>query len=223
VYELHGVRPGEFGGTIADFARLVHPDNAAAVGAGIERALQGGQSFEAEFRVPFADGRTRWLATRAEVIRDAGGRPIRMVGSTNDVTERVELLAAERQSRAVAENARRRLELLARTGAVLSRSLEPDATLQAMASMVVPEIADWCRVDLLDGAGQLRRALTYHSDPDKARTAAALAARLHVPASSVGSMAWVVANGVPHLEDFAAPRDRDRDLLAFADAIGLRS
>lgn len=220
---MHGVRPGEFGGTIADFARLVHPDNAAAVGAGIERALQGGQSFEAEFRVPFADGRTRWLATRAEVIRDAGGRPIRMVGSTNDVTERVELLAAERQSRAVAENARRRLELLARTGAVLSRSLEPDATLQAMASMVVPEIADWCRVDLLDGAGQLRRALTYHSDPDKARTAAALAARLHMPASSVGSMAWVVANGVPHLEDFAAPRDRDRDLLAFADAIGLRS
>lgn len=223
VYELHGVRPGEFGGTVADFARLVHPDDVAAVGAGIERALQGGQSFEAEFRVQLADGRTRWLATRAEVIRDADGRPIRMVGSTNDVTERVELLAAERQSRAVAENARRRLELLARTGAVLSRSLEPDATLQAIASMVVPEIADWCRVDLLDGAGQLRRALTYHSDPDKAREAAALAAQLHVPASSVGSMAWVVANGVPHLEDFEVPRDRDRDLVAFAGAIGLRS
>ncbi|MDP3719563.1 MAG: PAS domain-containing protein [Acidobacteriota bacterium] len=223
VYELHGVKPGEFGGTVADFARLVHPDDAPAVGAALETALQGGQSFEAEFRVQLADGRTRWLVTRAEVIRDDDGRPVRMVGSTNDVTERVELLAAERQSRAVAENARRRLELLARTGAVLSRSLEPDATLQAIASIVVPEVADWCRVDLLDATGQLRRALTYHSDPDKAREAAALAARLHVPADSEGSMAWVAANSVPHLEDFEVPRDRNPDQVTFARAIGMRS
>ncbi len=77
VYELHGVKPGEFGGTVADFARLVHPEDAPAVGAGIERALQGGQSFEAEFRAQLADGGTRWLATRAEVMRDADGRPVR--------------------------------------------------------------------------------------------------------------------------------------------------
>ena len=226
VYELHGVTPGEFGGTVADFARLVHPDDAPAVAAGIRSALQGGPPFEAEFRVPLADGRTRWLATRAEVICDAGGRPVRMIGSTNDVTERVELLAAERQSRAIAEEARRRLELLARAGSVLSRSLEPDATLQAIASIVVPEIADWCRVDLRDGHGEMRRALTYHANPEKARAGAALVARLSVPAEIVGSMAWVAANGVSHLENFevASPEGpRHGDLLTFADAIGMRS
>jgi hypothetical protein len=39
------------------------------------------------------------------MIRDAAGTPIRMIGLTNDVTERVELLAAERRSRAAAEEA----------------------------------------------------------------------------------------------------------------------
>jgi hypothetical protein len=33
---------------------------------------------------------------------------------------------------------------------VLSRSLQPHATLEAIASIVVPGIADWCRVDLVD-------------------------------------------------------------------------
>ena len=112
---------------VPDFARLVHPDDAAAVRTGIDQALKGGASFAAEFRVTLRDGSLRWLATRAEVVRDATGKPVRMVGSTNDVTERVELLVAERQSRAAAEGARRRLELLAKAGTVLSRSLEPAA------------------------------------------------------------------------------------------------
>ena len=69
------------------------------------------------------DGSLRWLATRAEVIRDATGKPVRMVGSTNDVTERVELLVAERQSRASAEGARRCLELPAKQRAWAHRQI----------------------------------------------------------------------------------------------------
>ncbi len=225
VYQLHGVESGEFGGRVADFARLVHPDDVAGVAAEIEKALKGGVSFAAEFRVPLKDGRLRWLSTRAEVIRDAAGKAVRMVGSTNDVTERVELLAAERRSRAAAEAARRRLELLAQAGAVLSRSLEPDATLQAIASIVVPDIADWCRVDLIDASGTMQRALTYHSDPHKAREGEALAARLHVPEHFHGSMAWVAAHRTPHLEnlDLPAVGERNPNLMSFAQAIGMRS
>ncbi|MEO8681344.1 MAG: ATP-binding protein [Vicinamibacterales bacterium] len=227
VYELHDVPAGGFGGRVADFAALVHPDDAGGVGAAIQDALKSGDSFAAEFRVPLRNGRIRWLSTRAEVIRDQDGKPVRMVGSTNDVTERVELLAAERRSRAVAEQARRRLELLAKAGSVLSRSLEPDATLRAIASIVVPDIADWCRVDLLDAAGEMRRALTYHSDPETARRGTELVARLRVPPESPGSMAWVAAHGQPFLTNLDAPvhvdPTRDHDLLTFAEAIGMRS
>ncbi len=144
-----------------------------------------------------------------------------------DAAQVEELLAAERAARAAAEGARRRLELLASAGSELSRSLEPDSTLQAIASTLVPAIADWCRVDLVDKNGVLQRALTHHSDPQKARFGTELAARLRAAPGAVGSMAWVVETGQPYLAHFSPPTEfdavRDRDLLTFADAIGMRA
>ena len=225
VYELHGVEPGKFGGTVEAFAALVHPDDVDAVRAKLERGLKGEEQFSVEFRVPLPDGRIRWLTTQAEVIRDANGRPLRMVGATSDVTQRMELLAAERTARTAAESARQRMELLAAAGAELSRSLEPSTTLLAIASTLVPAIADWCRVDLLDASGQLQRALTYHSDPEKARFGTELAGRLKAAPGAIGSMAWVVSTGQPYLARFAPPTEfdavRDKDLLTFAEAIGM--
>ncbi len=119
------------------------------------------------------------------------------------------------------------LELLAAAGAELSRSLEPQSTLQAIASTIVPVIADWCRVDLVDATGVLQRALTYHSDPEKSRHGTELAARLKASPGQIGSMAWAVETGKSHLAHFSAPRKfdavRDRDLLTFADGIGMRA
>jgi signal transduction histidine kinase/CheY-like chemotaxis protein len=142
-------------------------------------------------------------------------------------SERESLLAAERAARTAAEQARRRLELLATAGAVLSRSLEPQATLQAIASIMVPAISDWCRVDLLDSDGVLQRALAHHSDPDKARQGMELVRRLRAAAETPGSMAWTVATGKSHLAQFNPPAEfdavRDRDLLTFAGAIGMRA
>jgi len=227
VYELHGVAPGEFGGTLEAFAALVHPEDASVLHEKLQRGLQGEEHFAAEFRVSLPDGRIRWLTTRADVVRDPGGRPLRMVGATSDVTEKVELLAAERSARAAAESAQHRLGLLAVAGAELSRSLEPQTTLQAIASTLVPGVADWCRVDLLDADGVLQRALTYHSDPGKTRYGTELAARLKASPGAIGSMAWVVATGQSHLSHFSPPRNfdavQDRDLLTFADAIGMRA
>jgi signal transduction histidine kinase/ActR/RegA family two-component response regulator/HAMP domain-containing protein len=144
-----------------------------------------------------------------------------------DEAERERLLLAERAARGGAEQARRRLELLSSAGAVLSRSLQPHATLEAIASIVVPNIADWCRVDLVDAEGHLQRALTHHSDPQKSRFGAELVQRLHASAETPGSMAWTVATGRSHLAHFDPPtefdRIRDRDLLSFARAIGLRA
>jgi PAS domain S-box-containing protein len=227
VYELHGLDKGAFGGRVEDFASLVHPDDVATVRDGIERALAGGPAYDIEFRVPFKDGRLRWLTTRAQVIRDGDGTPVRMVGATTDVTERVELLERERRSREAAEHARKRLELLARAGEVLSGSLEPDATLQAIASIIVPDVADWCRIDLIDREGVMQRALTYHSDPERTRYGRDLVSRLKASPLTKGSMSWVAEHGKPHHARFDPPLEydpgRDRDLLTFAQAIGMRS
>ena len=130
-------------------------------------------------------------------------------------------------SRTSAANDRQRLELLASAGNLLSRSLEPAETLQAIAHTVVPAVADWCRVDLLDRNGVMQRALTYHSDPEKSRYGTELTQRLRAAPGAVGSMAWVVETGQPYLAHFDRPGQhdpvRDRDLLTFAEAIGMRA
>ncbi|MBI5276047.1 MAG: response regulator [Burkholderiales bacterium] len=92
----------------------------------------------------------------------------------------------------------RRLDLLAEAGAALARSLDPEDTLQAIARTVVPAIADWCRIDLLDDAGVLQRRLAYHSNPVVSQLAIDMARRMHASPDAVGSMGWCIRNGRSH-------------------------
>jgi len=137
------------------------------------------------------------------------------------------LRAREQAALASAEHARHRLELLAAAGTVLSNSLDPQATLQAIASSIVPAVADWCRIDLVDADGELQRTLAHHSDPERSREGMALVQRLRAAPGTVGSMSWAVATGQSHLAHFDPPLAfdsiRDRDLLTFAHIIGMRA
>lgn len=182
---------------------------------------------------------------RSAQLLDEGERPALPEGEIQEIQEvadalaasadarrrmesaREQLFLAERTARTAAERARQRLEILASAGAVLSHSLEPQSTLEAIATNIVPAIADWCRIDLIDARGQLQRGLTYHADPDKARAGTEMAARLKAAPGAVGSMSWVVATGKPYLAHFDPPvgldEIRDRDLLVFARAIGMRT
>jgi PAS domain S-box-containing protein len=68
----------------------VHPDDLAAVLAGRQRAIEADEPMRYEFRgrVPSEDGSTRWFSTRGRVLRDADGKPVRLVAVTTDITER---------------------------------------------------------------------------------------------------------------------------------------
>ena len=131
---------------------------------------------------------------------------------------------ASRDAHGVADH---RLELLAHAGEVLARSLDRQETLDAIARTVVPRIADWCRVDLLDDAGMLQRAVAHHADPERSRQGWELVNRLRAAPDTVGSMAWAAQTGRGHLAHFDPPAAydpiRDRDLLTFAAAIGMRA
>jgi PAS domain S-box-containing protein len=114
VYEIHGLRPEEFGGTSEDFANLVHPDDAERVWSLVQAALHEGKPYEVEFRAVRPSGEVRWLFTTGQVTRDDGGSPVRMMGALIDTTdrkraeaERERLLEAERAARAEAERASR--------------------------------------------------------------------------------------------------------------------
>jgi PAS domain S-box-containing protein len=59
------------------------------------------------------------------------------------------------------------LELLAETGDLLSESLDYQVTLQNVARLAVPLLADWCVLDLLTEEGELERLVAVHADPAK--------------------------------------------------------
>ena len=124
-----------------------------------------------------------------------------------------------------AATSEQRLELLALAGEVLARSLDRRETLDAIAGTVVPRIADWCRVDVIDDDGVLQRAVAHHADPARSAYGWDLINRLRAPPDTVGSFAWCVKHGRSHLAHFDPPVAydpvRDRDLLTFASAIGM--
>jgi signal transduction histidine kinase len=60
------------------------------------------------------------------------------------------------------------VRFLAEAGSVLSELLDYDATLEALARLAVPRVADWCIVDVVDGA-EIRRAAVAAADEDKQR------------------------------------------------------
>lgn len=161
----------------------------------------------------------RWIASQSPLVRDGSGRPLRMVGASTGVTQWVELLAAERRARSEAEAARRRMEVLAAAGERLARSPDPQATLEPVARTLVPDIADGCRIDLLDEHGVLQRKLAWHADPARSEEALAMARRLHAPADAVGSM---VRTGTPHHGDDRAAQ-HDPATSGFTRAFGMHA
>ncbi|MFL6660760.1 MAG: ATP-binding protein [Rhizobacter sp.] len=140
--------------------------------------------------------------------------------------ERERLLVAERRAREEAELAQRRLELLAGTGSLLSRSLEEETTLQAIASVIVPDLADICRIDLLDKDGKLQRKLTHHRDPARAEAIAGFVGKGQVSADTPGSFPYAIATGETFLQNFGSPEGfdtADPTFRGFAHTTGMRA
>ena len=109
LFELYGIEPHEFEGRYQPSSQRVHPDDRARTDAAVRKAIETASPIDLDFRVVRPDGRVRRLHGRAEVIMDDGGRPIRLAGTVQDVTE---VRAAEDAlERTAAELTRRALEL----------------------------------------------------------------------------------------------------------------
>src|SRR3954452_21799573 len=101
------------------------------------------------------------------VHRQTGEERWRLVKSS-PLTVRGELLAVSViEDVTEAKEAELRQRFLARAGEVLSSSLDFEQTLQRVAELAVPELGDWCGVDLLDERGVARQVAVAHVDPQK--------------------------------------------------------
>jgi diguanylate cyclase (GGDEF)-like protein/PAS domain S-box-containing protein len=83
-----GYADSELTSLINDSYKRVHPDDLAYVQATIQAHFdQKTESYEVEHRIRCKDGRYKWISSRGKVVsRDSEGRPLRMIGTTTDIT-----------------------------------------------------------------------------------------------------------------------------------------
>ena len=94
MYRLYGVRKEEFSGAFDAWSKCVVPEDVAQAKADVEAALRGDREYLSDFKVRRADGAIRIIRGVAQIIRNADGKPVRMVGINRDVTD---LINAERE------------------------------------------------------------------------------------------------------------------------------
>lgn len=84
----------------AEMMRLIHPDDAPMVEAAMEKAIASQGLYRCEYRMSI-DGRIVWVDDRARIIRDDAGRPVRAIGTIQNVTERKLLESQLRQAQKI--------------------------------------------------------------------------------------------------------------------------
>ena len=145
----------------------------------LREALSAGQDATVVLLNYRKDGSTFWNQVTISPVLDALGTVTHYVGIQSDVTERVEAdgaleraLQAERAARGDAELARsqaetanRRLSLMAEASELLAATLDVDESLDNVARLVVPLLADWVVINLADEHGRPGpRTFTRHRD-----------------------------------------------------------
>jgi PAS domain S-box-containing protein len=106
LYRIVGRDPSAVDDSFAGYLACVHPDDRAGLRATMDAALRDRVELEHEHRVVRPDGEVREVLARARLVADADGRPVRALGTVQDVTDRK---AVELQLRTMNEELERRV------------------------------------------------------------------------------------------------------------------
>ncbi len=95
-YRIFCVDPGE-GATYNTYLDRIHPEDRVRVKADCEDAARNREPFDATFRIIRRDGGIKHIHERRRTDCDAAGKPLRTIGTCQDITERVRMEEENRQ------------------------------------------------------------------------------------------------------------------------------
>ena len=87
-YRIFGLDRATFGASYEAFLERVHPEDRSAVGSAYTEAIANRTPFAIDHRMLMADGSIKIVHERCQTEYDSGGRPIRSIGTVQDITAR---------------------------------------------------------------------------------------------------------------------------------------
>lgn len=151
-YDFIGAKRGELDAKI--MGKAVYRDDYAEVSGAWREALKKGTPYEIEYRLYHAPSKSyRWVIGRALPYKDESGTIQKWYGTCTDID--AQKRAAQIQT------------FLAQASKELSASLDYVTTLDKVSKLCVPEVADWCSVDLYSEESGWSQVSVAHVDPAK--------------------------------------------------------
>ncbi len=193
----------------------LHPDDLVLTLDRWHRALKTGDSYEVENRFRrVSDGVYRWHLSRALPMRDAEGRIVRWLGTATDIDDQ--------------KRASERFRFVAEASRLLGLSLDYETTLRKITRLIVPYLADWCSIDLVDKTGTPQPLVVAHADPSKAALVRDMAQRYPPDPEATSGLPNVVRTGqsellaeIPDEPLLAAAKDAEH--LRMIRELGMKS
>lgn len=149
---VFGYAPDAMDATLDWWRARVHPDDRARVYDSLERFVSEGRSFwTEEYRFLTADHGYATVFDRAIMSHDPEGRPLRVVGTMVDLTERRRIHEEQR--------------FLSQSSMILELSLDYESTLPTIARLAVNSVADACIIAVTAGDGFPPFVTAAHADP----------------------------------------------------------
>ena len=163
----------------------VHPDDRERVRREDDGHFDRREPVTLEYRLRRHDGVYRWIVDEGVPRFDADGTFVGYIGACIDIDDR--------------KRAEDRERFLADASTLLAASLDVDTTLESIARLAVPLIADWCSIAIRDDDGTIRNVAVAHRDPAKIAWARELQQRYPVDPDAPRGAAAVIRTGEPEL------------------------
>lgn len=159
-------------------------------------------------------GRPKWWDVIVSSINNDQGDPVQLLAVARDITDRKR---AEDAVRFVAE-----------ASYAVTESLEYEETMTNVVAILVPELADWCAIDIVQDDGTLELAAVRHSSQEKSELARTLRTKYPLDPKAPAGVYEVLRTGEPWTISYLSDEElralsRDEEQYRIMKSLGLFS